>query len=241
LELLEESENSNSLTHVLTQEIGSKRFLTMLRTMHEIDRLNTEMQSALDEFTGRKGGMFIITTIEHLSVAMKLYIISLLTIMDLLARLVNVVLDLGIADRDVRQPLVFRNDHVKATRIPRLLEDHKKTVDLDNLRQWRNDVVHRGKTPDPEVSQALKDRNALDSSRYSLLKADPISDDEYRKSKSRLQARINDLAKQKQESWRVIHRKTMDMTTEIASELATAVVQRYRNRIGTNSSRTNRT
>src|SRR5574341_1389975 len=50
-------------------------------------------------------------TIEHLGTAMKLYVISWHTMLDLLARLVNVVFNLGIADRDVTVRLVLNNDH----------------------------------------------------------------------------------------------------------------------------------
>jgi len=65
--------------------------------------------------------------------------------LDLVARLVNALLDLGIADRDIRLRLVLNNDHVRATRIPELVAECEGAVSANELRRQRNDVVHRGR------------------------------------------------------------------------------------------------
>jgi hypothetical protein len=99
-------------------------------------------------------GMLItgkILTIEHLAIAMKLYVISWSTLRDLLASLVNAVFNLGIADRDVKEHLVLHNRHVQSSRIPQILQAYDNTLVIKDLKKKRNDVVHRGKIPDDDI------------------------------------------------------------------------------------------
>jgi hypothetical protein len=98
--LLDSDKRPKEAAVALAQRMGSKHFLSILGTITEMDRLYRQMQSALDEFTGRRSFLFTVLTIEHLAMMMKLYVISWHTILDLVARLVSVTFDLGIADRE---------------------------------------------------------------------------------------------------------------------------------------------
>ena len=133
--------------------------------MSEIDRLCREMESVLNEFTGRDVHATFMTlkwpTIEHLAVAMKLYVISWSTLRDLLASLINVVFNLGIADRDVKEHLVLHNRHVQSSRVPQIVQAYDNSLAIKDLKRKRNDVVHRGNIPDEDVEQILMERNAL--------------------------------------------------------------------------------
>jgi hypothetical protein len=183
--------------------MGSKHFLSVLGTITEMDRLYREMHSVLSEFTGRRSLLFTVLTVEHLAMVMKLYVISWHTMLDLVARLVSVAFDLGIADRDVSMRLILNNDHVRSSRIPEILQAYEKALPMKDLRKRRNDAVHRGKIPDPDVEAMLKERNTIDSHRYSLLESKPISDEEHKNLLSDLQERLGALARAKRERGKV--------------------------------------
>lgn len=219
-ELLESDKNPKSVAEAFIQQLKAKHFMSALETMTEMDRLYREMRSVLTEFTGRGYFLFNILTVEHLATAMKLYVISWHTMLDLVARLVNSVFNLSIADRDVTPRLVFTNDHVKSTRIPEILAAYEKAIPVKDLRKRRNDTVHRGRIPDPDVEQILKERNTLDSRRYSPITISPISEEEYRKGTSLLQTRLSAIAKEKQSLWEQLHQQTIAMTSAVAGELA---------------------
>jgi hypothetical protein len=202
--------------------------MSAIETMTEMDRLYREMRSVLSEFGGRDYFLFNILTVEHLATAMKLYVVSWHTMLDLLARLVNAVLNLGIADRDVTLRLIRANDHVKSTRIPEILGKYERTVPVKYLRERRNDTVHRGRIPDPDVEQILKERNTLDSRRYSPLTVSPISEEEHKNATSVLQAKLSAIAREKQSLWEQLLQQTFAMTCAVASELAVRAVERHK-------------
>jgi Cthe_2314-like HEPN len=226
-ELFDDAKNPKHLAAAFFGHMRAKHFMSALETMVEMDRLYREMRFALSEFTGRDYFLRHILTIEHLATAMKLYVISWQTMLDLLARLVNAVFDLGIADRDVTVRLVFTNNHVRSTSIPEILAAYGKALPIQDLRNRRNDVVHRGRIPDPDVQQLLKERNVLDS-RRSPLAIPRISEEEYKEGRSQLQVGLNAMAKEKQDSWEQVHRQTIVMISAIAGELAVRAFDQYR-------------
>lgn len=226
--LLDTDESPKDVAMVMAQRMGSKHFLSILETMTEMDRLYAEMRAVLDEFTGRSDFLFRILTIEHLATALKLYVISWHTMLDLLARLVSSVFNLGIADRDISVRLILNNDHVRSSRIPDILREFKTGLPIEDLGKRRNDAVHRGRIPDREVDEMLKERNTIYSRRYSFLELKPISDDEYQKRLAELQGRLHALAKDKLEVWEKVHMRTIAMTSEVAGELAVKTVELYR-------------
>lgn len=225
-ELLDETPNSQKVASAFTQEMTSECFIPTLKTMTEMERLDGEMRSALDEFSGRVQFITKYVTLEHLCMSMKLYIISLHTMLDLVYRLINTVFDLGIADRDVRQRLVLNNKHVSLTEVPKIVRKYEEDVGMAEIRRQRNDVVHRGQLPDQELAELVNKRNRLESSRFSFLEKSRISESEYKEKKAELQSQLAALARQKQEKWNTIHIRTLAMIGEIASELAVATIKR---------------
>ena len=93
----------------------------------------------------------------------KSYFISWCTLSDMLAALVNVVFNLGIAKRDVTLRLVLGNEHVKKTRIPDIFKQHKQKIKTSYIRGTRNEIVHRGILNDADLEsiRARLDRLVL--------------------------------------------------------------------------------
>ena len=227
-QLLDADPEPRELALALVQRLGSRHSLSLLETASEMDRLYREMRSVLDEFTGRPFGLFTVLTIEHLALVMKLYVISWYTMLDLVARLVSIAFNLGIADRDINLKLILNNDHVKSSRVHAILEDYERTIVIKDLRKRRNDAVHRGRIPDPDVEGLLKERNTIDARRYSLLESRPISDDEHKTRLSALQSRLSTLAQAKRRTWETVHGQTVSMTSAVAREVADKTLQLYR-------------
>jgi hypothetical protein len=135
VELLECDSNKPKFAASFAKSIGSKHFLSVLEIAAEMERLYREMRSVLDEFTGRRYFLFNVLTVEHLAMVMKLYVISWYTMLDLVARLVNVTFRLGIADRDVTLRLILNNHHVRLSRIPEIVHSYEQTRVVNDLRQ----------------------------------------------------------------------------------------------------------
>ncbi len=228
--LLESEEDQKQTALMFAQRLGSKYFIAILQTLPEIDRVEREMRAVLKEFTGRSSFLGRLLTIEHLAAAMKLYVISWATLLDSLARLVSLVFNLGIADRDIRVRLVLENSHVKSSRVPEIWQQYEKTLLIKGLRGKRNDAVHRGRIPDEDVEQILRERNRIDSHRYSLLETNPISEEEYKRQISLLQEKLGALAKEKQELWEKHHQQTIAMVSAVAGELALKTIALYKSR-----------
>lgn len=233
--MLDNDKGGKEIACLFTDRLMSQYFLAILQTMSEIDRLCGEMESVLNEFTGRDvPAMFVILkllTIEHLAIAMKLYVISWSTLRDLLASLVNAVFNLGIADRDVKEHLVLHNRHVQSSRIPQILQAYDSTLAIKDLKKKRNDVVHRGKIPDDDVEQILMERNMIEGRRYSLLAMNPISGEEYERQSSLLQQKLRALAQEKQDLWRTHHQQTIAMLSEISKELVLKTIDLYKKQV----------
>lgn len=226
--ILEGDTDAKQIALLFHHQFGSEYFLAILQTMSEIDRLCREMESVLNEFTGRNRGLVKLLTIEHVAIAMKLYVISWSTLRDLLASLVNAVFNLGVADRDVKEHLILHNSHVKSSRIPQILQAYDNTLLIKGLKKKRNDVVHRGRIPDDDIEQILTERNRIDSRRYSLLEQNPISEEEHKRQISLLQQKLRALAKEKQALWRKHHQQTIAMISEIAGELVLKTIDLYK-------------
>jgi len=237
---LESDKDTKQIACLFADRLGSEYFLAILQTMSEIDSLFGEMESALDEFTGRDiYAMFVkgkLLTVEHLVIAMKLYVISWSTLRDVLASLVNTVFNLGIADRDVKEHLVLHNAHVQSSRIPQILQAYDSTLAIKDLKKKRNDVVHRGRIPDDDVEQMLMERKKIEARRYSLLQLNPISEEEYKRESSLLRQRLRAMAKEKQDLWRKHHQQTGAMISEVAGELMLKTIDVYRQQRGAASS-----
>jgi hypothetical protein len=82
-------------------------------------------------------------------IAVKFYIISWHTLSDVFAKLVNAVFDLGIDEQDIHFVTIFRNDHVKKSGLPKILEKYRVKIRHGEFTRLRNDIVHRGVLRDP--------------------------------------------------------------------------------------------
>lgn len=229
--MIEEEKEPKQFAILFASRIGSRYFLANLKIIYEIDRLCREMDSVLDEFSGKNLGLVKLLTVEHLAVSMKLYVISWSTLLDLLGCLINSVFNLGMADRDIKLQLVLRNDHVRSSPIHQLLKDYESALLIENLREKRNDLVHRGKIPDEDVEQILVERNRIDSRRYSFLQENPISEGEHKKELSLLQERLTGLANKKQDEWRKHHQQTLVTLSAIGGELMLKTIELYKKQI----------
>jgi len=98
-----------------------------------------------------------ITTFPELSAVSKLYIIGWVSLSDVLANLLNHVLDLGIGDQDVKFAAILRNKHVQRSALPEVVERHRKAIQYEHFKKSRNDIVHRGKLGDTELTAIHSD------------------------------------------------------------------------------------
>lgn len=201
-------------------QLRDNRGLEILKIISGIEGVCREMETAVNELSGRNLGLVILLTVEHLATTMKPYVIAWSTLLDLLAYLINEVFDLGIAEKDVKLQLSLNNRHVQNSRIPQVIKEYENASVLRDLKKRRNDLVHRGKIPDVDIEKMLAERNMIDSRRYSLFKMNPISEEEYKAEKSLFQEKLWALGKQKQEVWEKHREQTIVMLSEIGRELA---------------------
>jgi hypothetical protein len=99
---------------------------------------------------------------------------------------------------------------------------------IKDLKRKRNDVVHRGRIPDDDIEEILKERNTIDSRRYSLLEKNLISEEGHKRQRSLLQQNLRALAKEKQDLWRRHHQQTIAMISEISGELMLKTIDLYK-------------
>ena len=226
--VLKSDADAKQIALLFGHRLGSEYFLAILQLLSEIDRLCREMGSVLNEFTGRNLGFGKLLTIEHLVIVMKLYVISRSTLRDLLAYLVKAVFNLSMADWDVKLDRVLKNSHVQSSRIKKIIKAYDDTLVIKDLNAKRNDLVHRGKIPDEDIEHILKERNRIDSLRYSLLEKNPISEEEHKRQISLLHHKLRALAKEKQDLWRAHHQQTITMISEIGGELMLKTIDLYK-------------
>ena len=132
--LIETDKNPKDVAVAIAERLGTEHSLSVLKIMSEMAGLYKEMRSVLNEFTGRNYGFMPILTVDHLASAMKMYVISWHTMLDLVARSVNAAFNLGIADGDVRLRQVLNNAHVKSSRF---LKFYERTGALSVSRIWK--------------------------------------------------------------------------------------------------------
>ena len=227
-EMIESEEDTKKAASWFFQQLGGEHGIAILKLISEIERICREMDSLVNDFAGKDLLFAKVVTVEHLATAMKLYVISWSTLLDLLACLINEVFDLGMVEKDVKVQLALSNRHVQSSRIPQIMREYEKSSVIRDLKKKRNDLVHRGKIPDVDVEQMLAERNTIDSRRHSLLKISPISEEEYKKQRSLFQEKLGVQGKEKQEVWRKHFQQTIMMLSEIGRELASERFDLYK-------------
>jgi hypothetical protein len=80
----------------------------------------------------------------------KLYIVSWITLADVVAVLINQVFDLGYHRKQIELGAILQNEHIAKTSLPTLVTQHGKDVQFQVYSERRNDIVHRGTWRDPE-------------------------------------------------------------------------------------------
>jgi Cthe_2314-like HEPN len=90
-------------------------------------------------------------TFPELSAVLKLYVISWVSLSDVLASVLNEVYEIGIAEQDLEFGAILRNRRIVSTAIPQIVRKHAKATRFDEFARLRNDIVHRGKLEEPEL------------------------------------------------------------------------------------------
>lgn len=218
---LQGCENFPDPLETLKSGFRSGQLHDVAKSLAEIDTVHREICLALKDFAPRPVGLFSnVLTIEQIILALKLYVISWATLLDILAALINKTFDLGFANTDVTYDLILRNKHVQNSELPAMLRKYSGRLDRLNLKHHRNEIVHRGRILDKEIEAAHEDRKALVSSRYSFLNEKRISEEEYKKESEEQTKRLCELAAQKKDFYGGHYRVTLEMVSELLTILA---------------------
>ncbi len=226
-EFIEKDTGNKNFVLLIKDQMSKQKFFRILEKTSTIDRIIKEMKSALVEFSGKDLLFVKHLTVEHLIVAMKIYVISSSTLLDVLASLISIVFNLGIADRDISLRLVLNNEHIIKSKIPVIYNRYIQISSIHGLRKTRNLVAHMGKIPDAEVEGLLLDRNRIDA-RNTLLSNEPISDEDYKNELSKLQKKLVAVAEDKQAIWGKHLAQTVAMLNEISEILANQTLYLWR-------------
>lgn len=92
-------------------------------------------------------------TFQEVSLLIKLYVIGWVTLSDILANIINEVFDLGYAEQDIQFGVIFRNRRIRASSLPAVLKEHSNPIQYDKFVRLRNDIVHRGRLDDADLSE----------------------------------------------------------------------------------------
>lgn len=155
-------------------------FSRMIIDLSEIRGACEEIEDLLKKCDGEKHLFLTVFKIDNLIQIHKLYYTMWGTVVDLLAKYINIIYDIGLHDRDVNLEMILRNSHFKLTPVAVIIERYKKKCDMDKCRKIRNDIVHRNKINDEQIITVRSKRQRLISKRYSFLGEEKISEDVYK-------------------------------------------------------------
>ena len=225
--LMDASKESKKVARLIAGRLGSKYSTGIMNSLAEIDNLHKEVCQILDDFAGRKVGLLIYLTIDHLILLVKFYIVQWSTLIDMIASLINKTFNLGIAEKDISFGLVKRNWHVQQSDIMDILKNHGGDLEYDLFTKHRNEIVHRGKILDKDVLDLKIEWNHLYSKKYSFLVDNPITDDEYKTSSALLHEKTFKLATLKQTYYRNHYSKTLKVVAEMIKAMARKTIDLY--------------
>ena len=193
------------------QALGADCGFDILMSLEQIQSQHNEILIALRGFDGRNLGLFKAPTVEELILSVKSYVISWATLVDMLSGLINKVFDLGLADVDVKFDLILRNKHVINSDLREIFDNYRTTLDMKAMKSHRNEIVHRGMIKDQEVISFYKGRNALQAKRYSFLRTDHISEEEYKNESAQQTKELFDLSARKKAYYEAHYKATLEM------------------------------
>lgn len=218
--LVETSPDRQRLSRLVLEKFISDYSKEILLSLTEMDGLHREVCQILDDFSGRPVGFLKYLTVDHLILLVKFYVVQWSTLTDMTASLINKAFNLGMAEKDVRFAVVLRNSHVKKAGIPAIVSQHTQEIQFDQFNQHRNEIVHRGRILDKDVLELRAEWNRLYSSKYSIWKDAPISDDAYKAAMAELIKKTFDVGAVKQTHFRAHYEKTILLIAEILKALA---------------------
>ena len=222
--LFDESSESISAFKGENKQWGKKYIGNVIIAVIEISELQKEIELIFKAFEDTPMGFLRKTpTIDEIALTVKSYLIIWSTIIDLVARLINAVFDLGIHDSDISFGMVIRNTKVKQTKIPNICRDYQKSLNIDQTNRSRNDAIHRGKLADEEIVALKGKRNKIESMRYSLLATERITDEEYKKEIKLFYSELKVLIENKKTQYREHYDMTVSLISKLANELARIV------------------
>jgi hypothetical protein len=191
----------------------------------EIDSAEEEIERLLNRLgVESRSPIFSVLSIDELIMGLKFYLINWSTMKDLMATFINSVFDIGIDDKDITFEMILRNKKVKRTKIPEIWKKYKKSLNAYKIGEYRNDVVHRGKLTDPEVSELKRKKNKIRAERFSLLNTERISEDEYKRKMREFDRELSKMIPKKRTEYLDHFKKTISSYEEIAEELARITV-----------------
>jgi len=159
------SERHGPMDHVLTAAFRRvKRRREAASSPHHVRRGDTvtlsgeefsyiaalQLQYAFLDFRHLLSLVSRAATVNELSLLLRLYAVSWITLSDLAANVINAVFDLGYAERDVDLSAILRNGHIRDTQIPSIVKRHGPQVRFAYWADLRNNIVHRGRLLDDD-------------------------------------------------------------------------------------------
>jgi hypothetical protein len=220
--LLEELSN-NMLSTINKNDINkfvhSNVFMNIINITADIDGLHSEICMILEEFKGRSLGFLRLFSLEILRYSLKGYYISWITMRDFLATIINQIYDLGFNEKDIKWNLVLSNQHIIESKIPAIIREYRKILKTDEIVRKRNKIVHRGILDDDDINNLVVERNVLYSDKFSILKDNNLTDEEYDKRIKELYQKIEHISLTKYDELKYHYLITIEMISRVLKEL----------------------
>lgn len=201
-----------------------------LKVVSEIDEIEREIKAVLERLGVSVNALiFKSYSIEELVLGVKHYLIAWSTMKDLMANLINTSLDLGIHENDLSFGMILRNENVSRTKIPEIVSQHSKSIDVSYTDKQRNNAIHRGKLLDDEINEYRGRYSSLFAQRYSLIETSPISEEDFNQGLKELNTELTELVNRKKKEYMAHFDRTMLLNKELAIELARLTAQNLDN------------
>lgn len=226
---LESDPDRKETALILARFLRSEYSFDILRVLAQTDSIHKEICFILKGFEPRNVGFFFkALTVEELILAVKFYVISWATLFDMLAGLINKVFDLGFADADVKFDVIRRNKHVLNSDLPAIFEKYGKALNMKEVKRHRNEIVHRGRIMDEEVKIFYEAQSVLHAQRYSFLRSNHISEEEYKKESAEQTKILFELASRKKSECEAHYKATLGMVADVLRFLGRRAIELYK-------------